>query len=78
MRSHSPQLNAMSFRLLDDDEFDRLSDKQRVEYLACAIDALEKLRLQIHRQLSSDVDDQQVEQSAPPGPQAPKVRRAPL
>jgi hypothetical protein len=55
----------MSFRLIDDDEFERLTDRQRVEYLAQALAALETLKLQIRRLLSSDADDHQVDQLAP-------------
>jgi hypothetical protein len=65
---HSPRLNTKSFCLLDDDQFGRLSDKQRVEYLARAIDALEKLKLQIHRQLSGAAYGNQIEQSPPSWP----------
>jgi hypothetical protein len=77
MPGHSPGLTTNSFRLLDDDQFGRLSDKQRVEYLARAIDALEKLKLQIHRQLSGAAYGNQIEQSAPSGPPARKARRKP-
>jgi len=49
---HCHRFNTESFCLLDDEQFDSLSDKQRVEYLAHAIDALEKLNLQILRLLS--------------------------
>ncbi len=43
------------FRLLSHDEFDRLTTRERVEYLRDAIAALDELRSQFRSQIFMDV-----------------------
>ncbi len=55
----------MGFRILSQEEFDRLSVKERVEYLRQGIAALEDLKDQIRAQILQDTGERLRHLSAP-------------